>query len=218
MKKSDIAQGIFYFLFMGLWINGCIHSASKHKGDSFILSETPIAIYRGVEFFWHDDFAGVNWEERVKDDVGTTIDLMSSSTTASYNIDNVKQQINDFSQKISTYPKNRKIEIEKGVKQYLRFGKVLTTDLVNYVNTFDPNNPYTEYTLSDETKKLGDSLDNYFNIKGIKLAISSFDTLKVQIQKDAENISVYRQRINAHSYGDDEVYSNVYYKIFKEKL
>ena len=51
---------VFYIVVLGTWINGCFHSFKKHKDDPRWLQESPLVIYRGVEYFWHDDFEGVN--------------------------------------------------------------------------------------------------------------------------------------------------------------
>jgi hypothetical protein len=215
MERSEIISGVMTLSLLGLMLNGCVHSCSKHKDDPAWLANTPAAAYRGAEFFWHDDFAGVDWTQRINNDIATTIELMGASTT-DHQIDNTKKQIEDFSKKIAAYPSDKKKLIQRGVDMFLIFQKHMATDLLHYVENLEDGQ---EFNLSDKTKALYDTLSNHYQFGGVDLLKRAIDTLAVQIKYSGEDdLSELEQRIRSHNTYDDTIYGNVYLKIFKEKF
>ena len=192
--------------FLGLW-----HSHKKHKEDS---DNIFWMVYRGAEMFWHDDYAGVNWRDKVNDDAGTAIQLITS-TNSLYKIDEVKKQSDEFAEKISKYPNDKKDEIQKIVKDYLSFIKMVTSDFTSFINNFDANE---DFHFSSKTEQKYDSLNNYYKIGGTESFKKVIDSLVIVIKNDKENISEYRERINLHNLTDDEFIKKAYYRIFKENL
>ena len=60
---------------------GIYHAFKKHDiGDGLIaVFIPPYAWYRSLEIWWHDDFAAVDWDQRVKSDARVLIALLNAS-------------------------------------------------------------------------------------------------------------------------------------------
>lgn len=213
-KLSTVFTFIFCILFLGLLVNGCFHSSTKHKDDPFWIQQSPLAIYRGVEYFWHDDYAGVNWKEKIDDDAETAIELIMSSNSGQ-NIDETKTQMRNLSEKISKYPKDKRQEIEKIVRRYLSFIFKITDDFTSYVNNFPID---STFRMSSSTQKIIDSLKSENHITGLETMKQIFDSLSVNIKNDSENISTYRQRLKLHNLTDNEFIGKSFLRIFQVNL
>lgn len=211
---SDIFGTIMGILIISTWINGCIHSNKKHSDDSFFMEEGPGALYRGVEYFWHDDFADVNWEDRIKSDVATSVDLISS-VKEKYKIDGVRQEIEKFSKRISDYPKDKIDSIKLGVKKFIRFNECMGNDFYQYVMHF---NPKIDFQFTPSCQLLIDSLNSYYHLGGIESLQKVIDSIVIQIKHDTSNLHLYQERISNSNRFDLDIYSEPYYRIFKEKL
>lgn len=214
MSKSEIAQGIGLFLLIGLIINGCVHSCKKHKDDPEWLQNTPIAVYRGVEFFWHDDFAGVDWKERVSEDINTSIRLFTG-VTQTYDLVNTKQQIEDFSKQLLKYPTVRRKEIAHAVRMFLQFGDLWTKDVIAHLEGSDSN---SSFEFSPKAKRAYDSLMNYYYIAEMKDFQTAADSLINDMIENPENKQIYITRLKGHDATDIRQYEKYFYKIFKESL
>jgi hypothetical protein len=207
-----IGYVIIWILFFGLLVNGCVHSCNKHKNDPVWLQETPAVIYRGVEYFWHDDFAGVNWTERIKDDVGTAVQLITASQQT-YQINETKSEIEKFANKMKTYPVDKKLEIQDGVKKFILFSEYLGRDFYGYVVNFKRD---STFELANDTQRLYDSLDSYYNIGGINALKWVMDSVTNLI--DDNNIAEYQDRVKTHNDYDFDIYAVAYQRLFNEKL
>ena len=136
--KEEVISSIMYILVGGLLLNGCVHSCKKHKDDPSWLQDTPAVMYRGVEYFWHDDFAGVDWNERLESDVRTAIILMDNFSSKEKADENAKQ-IEEFSKKIQAYPKDKFRYIKNASATYIRFTKTTTDDVTSYIEALKNN-------------------------------------------------------------------------------
>lgn len=153
---KPILSGLGGVIVIGLFILGDYHSCTKHKDDSELITYTPLAIYRGVEFFWHNDFAGVNWEERLKEDGKSCIHFLNQAIDKSINPHELNKNIEIFSKDINKYPKD-KLEILKTVSKF--FIEYSMTFYINvqkamkyYFNNREINLSYSGEILTIESK------------------------------------------------------------------
>lgn len=216
MKSSitEIGSGLFGIAIAFFYVAGCIHSSKKHKDDGDILMYTPFSVYRGIEMFWHNDYAGVDWKEKVTDDVGTAIQLMSS-TMGSSKIDDVKSQINEFADKISKYPPQRKKEVKEGVVKFYRFLDSWTNDFTNYIDTFKAD---THFKMGFETSTLYDSLNVFYNVPGLNIYQTLNDSMENIVKENKDNLEELKSRLHLHQRFDIDYYDKAFFKIFGEHL
>lgn len=134
-KLSGLFTVLIYVLLISLMINGCLHSTIKHKDDPYWLQESPLVIYRGAEYFWHDDFAGVDWKERNQRDM-----KMISYLFLRYNKDSghyqLLKEVEEFSNDVTKYPPKKLTYLKSGAKEYILYMSQLSTDVKNYCTNY----------------------------------------------------------------------------------
>ena len=197
-----------------LYVSGCIHSQNKHPNDSDILRYTPFSVYRGVEMFWHKDYAGVDWKEKVKDDINTSISLLSA-VTQPYDLVNTKEQIENFSKQLSKYPQGKRKEIASTVRAFLNFGNMWTRDLIIYLENYESD---TVFKFSPKSQQVYDSLQNYYQIDELAIINSVTDSISKEIREYPENRQMYISRLKGHDTYDNSIYDKYFYKLFSEHL
>lgn len=210
-----------YILVIGSWINGCIHSYSKHNNDPDWLQNSPLVIYRGIEYFWHDDYADVNWEERIKNDAGTIFTFLNLSNENS-DIDNVKMQIENFSKKIKKYPPEKLNLLKVAAKQYIRFNKTLSNEMYNYIGLILNGEDLSPSKWGIKTKMIADSLISDYDIQRNSLAIDVMDSTAITLRLkigfgDIEEVKTIHKNLLMNSNFIIESLNETYKKIFKEK-
>lgn len=129
---KPILGGLGGIIIIGLYILGMYHSCSKHD-EPDMLRYSPFSLYRGIEFFWHNDFAGVNWDERLKENGKASVFFLYTSLKESTNPHELNKNIEVFSKDIKNYPKD-KLDLLKTVsKTYIGYEKTFGEDLLNAV-------------------------------------------------------------------------------------
>jgi hypothetical protein len=223
MSKSEIATTAAYILFGALLINGCVHSCKKHKDDPIWLQDTPAVICRGVEFFWHDDFAGVDWNERIKDDIMIECRLIDYSTGIT-NINDIQMQTEEFSKRISTYPSKWKQELKNGASAYIRWNLSLKNDVINYATDII-NGLNKQFDFSESTNKIYDSTKNYYGVQTVSITSKSLDSTlnagnygSLNNPNRTEEWKQYRNNLSEKWEEAEISMFHSYEKIFKEKF
>jgi hypothetical protein len=175
-------MNLLWVIIIGLWINGCMHSQKKHNNDPTWLQITPAAIYRGIEYYWHDDFKGVDWKLRIENDAETLCSLLELSTEK-YSIDETKMQIENFSKKINSYPKDKIDTLNKASKMFIRYYKASTADLLNVLDSILVGNEVGFDNKWDIfSSPIRDSLSKQFNLSFIKSDKQSFDSIVIDFK------------------------------------
>ena len=211
---SNIAIIILQFSIVFFWVTGSIHSCNKHKDEGNIVRYSPFALYRGAEMFWHEDYAGVDWNEKINDDINTSIRLLTA-ITLTYDILNTKEQISKFSEQLSKYPSDKRKQIANAVRRFLNFGNLWTRDLVSFL---DKNESNSAFDFSSKTKVEYDSLKNFYHIEEVSEWESIIDSLIIEIKMYPENRQLYLNRLKGHDIKDNKIYSNYFYKLFNENF
>lgn len=109
---GTILVGLFYVFCAYAEFGGIYHAWKKHNDAVLALFIPPLAWYRAGEAFWHNDFAGVNWEIKLKEDAKACIYFLKASSEQSTNPHEFNKGIEMFSKEINIYPKD-KLEILK---------------------------------------------------------------------------------------------------------
>ena len=211
---TEIGGTILGICIAFLYAAGCIHSDKKHPNDGDILRYTPFSIYRGVEMFWHDDFKGVNWKEKISDDINTSIKLLSA-VTQTYDLVNTKQQIEDFTKQLSKYPNDKRKEIANTVRRFLNFGDLWTKDMILHLERADSA---INFKFSLQSQQAYDSLMNYYYIAEMKDFKNLADSITKEILKFPENKQMYIDRFKDHDRLDISQYGKYFQKMFNEPL
>lgn len=162
-----------YTLFVLLFINGCLHSFRKHPEDPNWLQYSPLAIYRGVEYFWHDDFAGVNWDKRLSSDVYVAMELMMKIQNTT-EVETLSSEFEKFSNKISDYPGEKKEYIKNAIVNFVNYSLAVSEDMVSFIEEIKGGKSvnYSEWDIT--SKQYKDTLVRRYDMKEL-------DALKGQI-------------------------------------
>ena len=188
----SLIEPLFYIVVVLLYALGIYHSATKHNTGDVALSVVafPFGIYRGAEFFWHDDFKDVNWDQRLKGDLQVSYDILSHSLDTDIDVMKFNEYIEKFSSKVNKYPEAKRKELINSARLVCDFYKSSSNDMVEYI--IDLKSDSSKITWSDKTKLLGNSLrdkgldsevTNYLlalNRLNKKIAMSELDNEKIK--------------------------------------
>lgn len=104
---------------------GIYHAFSRHDNTQGFISAfiPPYAWYMAAEsFFWHDDFPGVDWDERVESDIRTGILLLSVSLDPEPSkAAEIDRSIEKFREITNTYPAEHKEKIRQAIRLYIEY-------------------------------------------------------------------------------------------------
>ena len=136
-KLRDSLATIGYILFFGFTIFGFWHVSKKHSAHEMNVCEWafPVATYHGLEFFWHDDFAGVDWKGRNERDFKmiTYFYIRYKGDSAKYQL---TKDIEEFSNDINKYPADKLNYLKSGAKEYILMTSQLEIDITKYCQNY----------------------------------------------------------------------------------
>lgn len=139
IKKTMVALGsiilvptIFYLEFGGIY-----HAFKKHGNtDGWIaVCVPPYTFYRALEWFWHDDYAGIDWNKQINYDLDATFGVFE----AYIDKDNLKikselgEMVNDLSQRFSSYKPDKLLIIKNTTRAYMLYGLSVAKDSEKYI-------------------------------------------------------------------------------------
>lgn len=222
--KSILTNGVvylFYTIVLAAWVNGCFHSFKKHENDPEWLQRSPLVIYRGVEYLWHDDFADVDWNERIKNDAATVLKLIDLSAE-SENIDDTKMQIEKFSKKISTYPKDKIEKLKIAGRRYIKYIDLMATDMTIYIDSVMVGADLKPEQWDKHPRYFEDSLKQEFDITDIGVK-KILDSVAIAMRLhwgfgEVDNVREYSYNMKKNWTALLTSFKDGYYRIFKERL
>lgn len=151
-------SGLFLgLLFLYLEVGGIVHSARKHSfGDTFVsVAIPPWAWYRSVEMWWHNDYADVNWNERLNTD--RTSILMLYIGLSDNNI-KANEAIEGFKERTNSYPKDKKDSLKSFLNIFVKWFKISIDEGNKMMKSIRANQGYKPSSSMVNIKK---SLLNY---------------------------------------------------------
>ena len=97
---------LLYLAMAWLEFGGIWHAADKHSTNDTLVAifVPPYAWYRSIEFFWHDDFANVDWEKRLVGDMETCVYILDYSVSEQLEPMKLNDGIELFLDSIANYP------------------------------------------------------------------------------------------------------------------
>jgi hypothetical protein len=142
---------VAYFEFGGIY-----HAWKKHNDAVLAFFIPPLAWYRAVEVFWHDDFAGVNWEQRLKDDAHSCIFILNSFIRNSTIPTEMNRDIEKLSIEILKYPDDKLNVLKKVSRLYIEYSLIAVEDAVratkDYIRYGQTNLSYSGKIVEVENK------------------------------------------------------------------
>jgi hypothetical protein len=175
MKRIYKALGSIFGLLitigvMFLWVRGLKHSYSKHDKFDFVVSFfPPWGIFRGVESFWHHDknkFADVDWKKRLGSDLRTTIYFITEGSYKDANVYEINENIEQFSDKIKEYPKEKLQYLRDGSRKYIEYTLSATKDGIGSVIAYYDKGIY-DTSFSETTHNLKQILLSNYELSDI---------------------------------------------------
>ena len=171
-RVSSFLGGVLGFALFAATFLGYYHAFDKHGTAHGMLSIAvpPYAWYRAVEWIWHDDFAGVDWNKRIQNDARTTILLMSAAVASDASkADELASAIETFTAKLAQYPDDKTQRIKAIVFTYLAYEDAT---LVDSTSEFDrelngEGDGIIEVRLSAKTLALESQLRQYTALEDI---------------------------------------------------
>lgn len=208
--KNIITSILTFLIAISLFADygiGVVHSFKKHGvADGFFGTVLfPWAMYRGVEFWWHDDFENVNWDKRLSNDIQTCIYFIAITNDKSADKFQINENIEKFSEKIKDYPKDKRQYLIDGTKNYILYSYSLTNDFLNSLSEYKKNGNFN-LTSSDESIKLETELLNFKLDEDIKLCKKGIVELNNQMK---ENLPSDKTLIDHERIKDIETTMNI---------
>jgi len=182
---SSILTFVIYISLIGDYGLGLYHSFNKHGVGDGILGAIvfPFAMYRGIEFWWHDDYGNVNWDKRLTSDLQTCVYFITSVGDKTSDKYKINENLEKFSEKIKKYPADKRQYLLDGTKKYILYYNSLGNDFWTTLNEYKKNGNFN-LTTSDATKKLVNDLSN-FNLKEeIAVSKNGIEEVNKQMQNN----------------------------------
>lgn len=201
---TGLGQLLFYLIFFGTLVTGVYHAFKKHGALDGIVSIAifPWGLYRGAEFWWHDDYKNVNWDKRLASDLQTSIYFITVNQDKDADKYKNNEDMEKFSNKISKYPEEKKNYLAEGTKLFINYSMSITDDFSNNIEGYKNGNN-VNINSSTNTKNLEEKLIKYDLKEEVEIIRSSIEKLNKNLQ---DNLYV-NDRIDEKDL--DEIISNI---------
>jgi len=199
--------GASFVLFLGFVnIYGIYHTFSKHNLGFGVMSVfiPPLAWYMAAEgVFWHDDFANVDCELRLKNDVKTLTSLLGASSNIRLtNRQEFNAAIESFAKELKNYPTEKKNYLEQFGTLYIEYFESLVIDLMkNFEDAISKGGPLvikeSSKTLSLEKRFLAYQGTEEF-ISDLKLglyALNELENLRGNLKEKGKNREKFSENL-----------------------
>lgn len=229
--KNTIISIISFIVWISLFADygiGVVHSFKSHGVNDGLIGSVlfPWAMYRGVEFWWHDEYSDVDWENRLSSDMQSCVYFIGVVNEKGVNKYNINEELEKFSKKINDYPLDKKKYLLNGTKTYISYSNSFTNDFLASIIGYQKNGEFN-YKQSAATKKLEIELSNFklneeiaFNKKEIEKSIKE---IKDVFQNDFDNIDYYNAEnienlIRNSTKLRNKEYKRIFRSLFNENL
>lgn len=229
--KEIITSILTFVLYISLFADyglGIYHSFKKHGVADGLTGAVifPWAMYRGVEYWWHDDYGNVNWDKRLTNDMQTCvyfIALVNDKTADKYQIN---ENLEKFSEKIKDYPADKRQYLLDGTKKYIQYSNSLTSDFLASLNDYKKNGKFN-LTTSEATKRLETDLSNFKLKEDIAVSKKGIEELNKQMQDnlpsdtafiDYDKIKDMETSMNLAMELQQKEFKRIFKSLFNEEL
>jgi len=169
----------------GTYCLGIVHSFKKHGIAEGAIGTIlfPWAMYRGLEFWWHDDYGDVNWDKRLPNDMQTCFYFLNAAIDKNVDKYQLNENLEKFSKKIKNYPPDKKQYLMDGTEKYIKYNSSLYNDFLNSLKIYKKNGSYN-LTRSDTTIKLETEISKLNLNEDIEIFKKSFMELNRQMRNN----------------------------------
>lgn len=191
MKSIPGLIGMLLVWTLVLWaeLGGLYHSYTKHNDVVLAFFIPPVAVYRSVEFFWHDDFKGVNWDKRLPNDIKACLYFLAEYAHEEANIVQLNKDLEEFSSIINKYPEDKRDYIKSTIDDYFIYNdlyiEAFLQSLKNWAEKKEELNLIKTNDISYYEKK--------FKEKGLGFIIEDVDNGFLAL-KEALNTNVTEEK------------------------
>lgn len=187
---SSLAGIFFILLFFYGEIFGVIHSIRKHSTSDAILCVVipPMAWWRSIEMFWHDDFADVDWDERLSSDLKTCVYFHGEIISSQTNTYQLNEDIENFAKKVKKYPEDKREFLVNGFRKYLEFQNLLVNDLYYCFDRYFKGAEY-ELKLSSKTKNKEKELEAYISKSDLEILKNGMDEMAQSFKPEKSDLT-----------------------------
>jgi hypothetical protein len=165
LQGLEATAGIaFVIAILGATIFGVHHAGSKHDTGIIALMVPPYAWYRAVEAIgWHDDFAGIDWNERLAADTKILMALLGSDSSDPATVFQIEKSKEYFAGQIAEYPQEKQDHLKRIAILFISFQQSLARDIINYTRQVydDKDNLGVTFAASEETSRLEKQLSAF---------------------------------------------------------
>lgn len=216
-----IMIGGLYFEFFGIY-----HSFSKHGVKDGLISVfvPPYGWYRAIEYWWHNDYAGIKWNERLSSDFQVIISIINAVEEKDPQIQaKISKAVNDISSQFKEYPEDKRKTLKEGIWLYIEWQDSLSDDLHRYFVNLWKNRKYN-FENSQRTSDLYTKASKYSKIKemmgiGEEALLKMLETLKEEDPKSisTEKIEQMSELLRIQSKSTSSKCKTIYEGVFNEK-
>jgi hypothetical protein len=172
---------LFFLSLIASFINGVVHSVKKHGLVDAVVSVGffPWGIYRGIEYFWHDDYANVDWDKKLASDINACINIVNNVENPNEDRSKTNETIEKLANKIKNYPEDKKIYVKGAVGTYIRYMKSSLEDILISMSSYNRTGVF-ELLNSQVTTGLEKELIEYGlkeDIEVHKLELEEFEEI-----------------------------------------
>jgi hypothetical protein len=209
---------------VALFVNGLLHSGKKHgRSDTAIsLSFFPWGIYRGVEYFWHDDYANVDWDKKVANDINSCTDIIIKIDSENADKSKINETLEKLSNKFEEYPKEKKNYIKEVVRIYINYIKYWRCDFLNSVTDFMDSGLY-KHIKSNNTIEYGNKLSGFGLQDDVELFEQATEELKKYVERAMLSMDYYKieevvSTVKLSQKKSDQEFHRIFKLLFNEEL
>jgi len=165
-KFKDIVGGAFVILIYAFFIYGeifgIVHSVRKHSTGDIIASIAipPWAWWRSVEMWWHNDYAKIDWDKRLSNDMQICVYFINQGLSAEVNTFELNNNIEEFSGKINKYPQDKFKFLMAGTRYFIEYSNSIANDFLNSLNKYNETGSFN-WEQSEKSIQLETTLANF---------------------------------------------------------
>jgi hypothetical protein len=168
---GGVLIALLYIVGIGLFLSGLVHSFKKHgAADGCVgVAFFPWALYRGIELYWHDDYADVDWEKRLETDTRSCIYFLQRSAALEGNQYEIGEDLEKFRKKIKKYPSEKFQNLKTTSRGFANLINSINMDILTALDNAVLSG-YFKIELSEKTNRLEKSLSNKYLQEDIESA------------------------------------------------
>lgn len=179
---NNLLSVLFGLVFIWAEFGGIYHSYSKHNDVLLAIFIPPVAWYRSVEFFWHDDYRGVDWDKKLQNDSQSCVYFLNQYNEEGANIYQLNKDLEKFSSQIHKYPDDKIEYLKTGSRIYIEWTALYLQSLIlSYENYF--KNGKFDFLKNDNILQLEQRL----KIHGLGDLVTFGDETMTAVQKNLVN-------------------------------